>query len=178
MKLLWATMVAVWILGMSAAGAQSVEINVRRLPKPQVKLVGDHPVPWPWGFEVPFPTDSVTGLWLVENTEDQFFFAFASDRNNPAGQLVVRQVDSMCHLVSIGVAYAEGKIMRAQMRVTTGQTYSLTLRAFPVTQLPMEMPIKPVSGRYMALTIASEDHAQELTMPLQLVSRQIPASCR
>ena len=150
------------------------------LPKPSYQITGDNPVPWPWGFEVPFPIESASGVWYVKYQNAEYYFAMTTTpaMGNSNDQIRIRQVDSACRSLSLGLVSFEGKVGHAQMRDTNGDSYWITLRAYHIANMPADVPVKPVAGKYVALTISSQDFSQEFTMPLQLLTRQIPVNCR
>lgn len=140
---------------------------------------GDSWVPWPFGFEVPFPWSDIQGTWRVQQGGYVTYFSFkvVREKTSKGRQLVVRQMDSdqNCKFVATGVGYESEKIIRAQMSGKSG-TYRLTLRAFKMDDenylpLPDE---KFHMDETMVLSITNLDWTGEsIHLPLSKVSDSV-----
>lgn len=137
-------------------------------------------MPWPWGLEVPFPFEVVTGVWHAKLDGNDFYFIMTPVIREPSSlQLMIRQISlDNCSVISSGVASVQGKVAYAHMSSTVGTSYWIALRAFYAHSLPPSMPMKPIQGKYVALTVSASDFSKEVTLPIQLLSAQIPSTCR
>lgn len=140
---------------------------------------GDSWVPWPFGFEAPFPWGDIQGTWRVQQGGYVTYFSFkvVRERTSKGRQLVVRQMDAdqNCKFVATGVGYESENIIRAQMSGKSG-TYRVTLRAF-VLDDKRYLPIPDQEFQMeetMVLSITNLDwKGESIHLPLAKVSEAV-----
>lgn len=133
-------------------------------------VIFDRPVPWPWGFELPFPWAGVQGMWKVADADVQSYFVLKVVRSKDSGQrlLVVRQIDpETCKITATGVGYESGRVVRAQMTSDQGVTYRIAVRAFAKENSPRPAVGKGDESQVMVLSILDLD-ANSTTLPIHV----------
>lgn len=113
-------------------------------------VLRDHPVPWPWGLEQPFPWNEIQGMWKIADGADvpmsYFSLKVINSKKSGVKQLIVKQFDAdTCDIIASGVGIAVNDVLRAQMTTTEYAsepwvTFRLSIRAFKAEKSP-EPPI-------------------------------------
>lgn len=149
-------------------------------PSPSIRGVGDDPIPWPWGMEMPFPWSFVQGVWLVEQSGFKAYFAFRIVKSKEGlRQLEVRQVDPQnCLLLAQGVGFEANRIVRAQMTARNGVSYRVTLRSFNEKSIPVRLDTKPVNGQYVVLSLWPFEKPSAMHMPMSLITNRLDSKCQ
>lgn len=143
----------------------------------------DHPVPWPWGSEMPFPWTIVQGVWFAKQNEFQSYYTFRIVKQKSGlNQVEVKQVDPVtCEVIATGVGFEENRVMRAQMSVRGGGgAYRLFLRAFSTKRVPpgVKIDAKPVNDQYVVLSVIPFDASKTVSIPMQLITNRLGFQCR
>jgi hypothetical protein len=139
-------------------------------PRNQI-VIFDRPVPWPWGFEMPFPWSDVQGMWKVADADFNSYFVLKVVRSKDSGQrlLVVRQIDpDTCKITATGVGYESARVVRAQMTSDEGVTYRIAVRAFAKEDSPRPAVGKGDESQVMVLSILDMDAATTLPIHVQI----------
>jgi hypothetical protein len=136
-------------------------------------VILDHPVPWPWGLEQPFPWSDIQGLWAVADSDYATYFTFkvVREKQSTGKQLQVKQIDpSTCTVVATGVGYELGRIVRAQMTSSqTGSIYRIAIRAFREEDSPRPMVGKVSTSQVMVLSFMDlESNSDSLPVHVQI----------
>ena len=142
-------------------------------------------VPYPWGFELPFPWSLAQGIWTVKTNHFDSFYTFqvVRQRSSSERQLMIRQYDSTsCTEVAAGVGVERSnKVIWAQMKAyNSPSAYRLGLRSFSVDDFPKDV-MPATEGRVMVLSLAQVDSLQTKHFPLAKISssfKDITTQCR
>ncbi len=137
----------------------------------------DHPVPWPWGLEQPFPWNDIQGMWKIADDAgvpmSYFTFKVVSGKKSGIKQLVVQQMDAAtCEVIAKGVGIELNDVLRAQMTTTENAiepwvTFRLSIRAFKVAASP-EPPIGIVTSQVMVLSMTDLDRNPSKNLHVQI----------
>lgn len=142
----------------------------------------DHPVPWPWGAEMPFPWTFVQGVWFAEQGDFKSYYVVrVVKQKSNVNQLLITQVDPVdCETIATGVGYEQSRIVRAQMSLRSGGgAYRITLRSFNARSIPSgKVTVKPVNNQYVVLSIIPWDVNSGANIPMQLISNRLSFQCR
>jgi hypothetical protein len=139
----------------------------------------DHPVPWPWGLEQPFPWTDIKGLWRIENSKDAspyFTFKVIKGKTADDRQLAVREIDpDSCDVIATGVGYELNKIVRAQMTTDKGTSFRIAVRAFREIDSPQSVAGRIETNQVMVLSIMgiSTDSNPSVHMQIGKLSESI-----
>lgn len=137
-----------------------------------LQVQDENTIPWPWGYEAPFPWSFVQGVWLAEHGDFRSFFSFrvVSDKSG-LQQLEVSQVDpESCEPLARGVGFEQNKIVRAQMTTADGTPYRVALRAFPEQMVNAVVGHKPIHEQYVVLSVYPFDQTKAVHMPITQVT--------
>lgn len=154
----------------------------------QIDVRGNLPddfVPYPWGFELPFPWSLAQGLWTVKTShfDSLFTFQVVRQRSSSERQLMIRQYDSStCTEVAAGVGVERSnKVIWAQMKAyNSPSAYRLGLRSFSANDFPKDA-LPATEGQVMVLSLAQVDSLKTKHYPLAKISssfKDITAQCR
>ena len=137
---------------------------------------------WPWGSEMPFPWNGITGTWAAEHEGKTTYFTFKKIRMaDGANQLQVKQYEAgSCKLVASGVGYEEDRIVKAVLLTRTA-AFELTVHVFRQSDLKnskSHMVQKAESKTVTVMSMASlEDNAERLTLELEKVDSDPVGIC-
>lgn len=142
-------------------------------------------VPYPWGFELPFPWTLAQGIWVVKTAHYNSFFTFqvVRERSSNERQLMIRQYDpATCTEVAAGVGVERSnKVIWAQMKAyNSPNAYRLGLRSFNVDDFP-KGGLPATQGQVMVLSLAQIDSVQAKHYPLAKISnsfKDISSQCQ
>lgn len=145
-----------------------------------LQIQEDNTIPWPWGYESPFPWSFVQGVWLAEHGDFKSYFSFrVVSEKDGLQQLEVQQVDPLnCQPLAKGVGFEQSKIVRAQMTSTTGSVYRLALRAFHERMVNAAVGQKPIYNQYVVLSIFPFDQTKAVHLPISQVTNHLNFQCR
>lgn len=145
-----------------------------------LQIQEDNTIPWPWGYEAPFPWTFVQGVWLAEHGEFRSYFQFrVVSEKNGLQQLDVQQVDPQtCEPLARGVGFEQNKIVRAQMTSSTGAVYRVALRSFHERSVNAAVGPKPIYNQYVVLSVFPFDQTKAVHMPISQVTQFLSMQCR
>lgn len=138
----------------------------------------DHPVPWPWGLEQPFPWSEIQGIWKISIDAGIpiSYFTFkvvAAKKKSGLKQLIVNQIDAEhCSVIAKGVGIELNDVLRAQMITTEnsmapGTPFRLSIRAFSEEASPKD-PIGQMTSEVMVLSMSDLDHDPDKNLHVQI----------
>lgn len=127
-------------------------------------------VPYPWGFELPFPWVKAQGLWKANVGTAQAYYTFEVVRESEATekQLLIKQYDAKtCEVVAVGVGVEnDRKTIWALMKlVSKPVSYRIGLRNFSAEKLPKYLPND--EGRVMVMSVSMAGTLKVHYYPLQ-----------
>ena len=153
--------------------------------KAKISEIPDDFVPYPWGYELPFPWSLAQGMWTVKTNHFDSFFTFqvVRERSSNEKQLMIRQYDpSDCTEVAAGVGVERSnKIIWAQMKAyNSPNAYRLGLRSFSIENFP-KVVLPTTEGHVMVLSLAQVGSVETKHFPLSKISnsfKDVMNQCR
>ncbi len=159
-------------------GAVSGAASAISTPQAISDIAYDHPVPWPWGYEQPFPWTDIQGIWQVTDGDFFSYFAMKVVRIKSTGerQLLVRQIDARtCDTIAKGVGYEMDRVVRAQMTTLQGGAYRLALHAFSTQDSPRPIAGRIATSQVMVLSV-TELESDSFSVPVDVQIGKMSAS--
>ncbi len=139
--------------------------------------------PIPWGYELPFPWDNISGVWRARHGDDGNFFTYfdfniVRESHTGERQLSVRQIDfNTCQVVAKGVGREWDKVVDVFMSTIRGGAYSLRIRSFSSKDYPIRPDQGMINNGKVVLMSAAPLDAPQVMSHYQL-GRVIPSNFR
>jgi hypothetical protein len=90
--------------------------------------------PWPFGKELDFPWHGVQGTWMAEIKGCESYFSIKTVKLNSKTEerhLSIQEFDPYtCEVISRGVGFEKGKVVRARMSGLSTGTYDVRIHVF------------------------------------------------
>lgn len=106
--------------------------------------------PWPFGKELDFPWHGIQGTWMAEVNGCQSYFSIKTVKLNSKTEerhLSIQEFDPYtCEVISRGVGFERGKVVRARMSGLTTGTYDVRIHVFNRADLKVKAGNRMSSG--------------------------------
>ncbi len=144
-------------------------------------------VPFPWAQELPFTWSTAQGVWTVGNRRGQissyFYIRVTNDRYNRAIKFltIVERDASTCGIVATGFGTEENNArIIAEMKYiqNSRSRYSMMLRIYDPTGVPVGSDVQPFKGKVMVLTVSPAGTNKSYSYPMTKVSDRTEYPCK
>jgi hypothetical protein len=167
-----------WISMGMGSGLPVQSADIEKIATPTGNGTGPI-LPWPWGYESPFPWTMVQGVWAVEYNSFKSYFVFRVIKKGYLSQLEVKQVDPVtCEILATGIGFEQERTVRAQMSGKNGSIYRVALRSFSEKLISEQVGVKPVGGQYVVISVIPFDTSKTTVLPMQLISNRLSYRCK